>query len=98
MNIFATSFSIPKGLIMIFTDHSIQRMSQRGIKRELIDLVYQYGTPIGNSIELDKKSIQEFINGLNDLKKMLLKVQDKKGICIVMQDNRVITTYCKNKG
>lgn len=83
---------------MILTNHSVQRMSQRGITKELIELAYKYGRSAGNSIELDKKSIQEFINGLNDLKKMLLRAQDKQGVCLIIQENRIITTYCKNKG
>lgn len=82
---------------MIGTQHSMQRMSQRGITMELIDMVYKYGKPIGNKVELDKKTIQKFIDELDYLKKTLLKVQDKNGVCIVIRDDKLITTYSKTK-
>ena len=75
------------------TFHSTRRASQRGIKKDHIDLVMQHGKVIR------KQGLRFFIMTQNELKYFPLHIQDVlKNVVVVLagNENVVITTY-KNK-
>ncbi len=78
------------------TQHSLVRMSQRGLTKQLIDLVFRFGTDQNDKLILNKKLAQEAVKELDKMRKGLLKVIDKGGVTIVMSDDVLITTYNTN--
>lgn len=42
------------------SQHALSRCSQRGIKPELLQLAYDYGTPRGDKLILNKKDARQF--------------------------------------
>jgi hypothetical protein len=81
---------------MVTTQHSLARMSQRGLPKRLIDLVCEFGKEQGDKFILNKKSTQKMINELDSMRKELLKIMDKGGITVVVNDNTLITAYNTN--
>lgn len=69
------------------------RMTQRGIRQELLDIALQYGEPAQDKVILGKKALQSFLDELQGLERSLLKVMDKGGIVVVTCDGQLITTY-----
>lgn len=78
------------------TQHSLVRMSQRGLTKQLIDLVFRFGTDQNDKLILNKKLAQEAVKELDKMRKGLLKVIDKGGVTIVMSDDVLITAYNTN--
>ena len=78
------------------TKHSLARMSQRGLPKRVIDLVYQLGKEKGDKIILDKKMIKNKLAELDAMRKELLKVMDKGGVTLVMDSDVLITAYNTN--
>lgn len=81
---------------MVTTQHSLTRMSQRGLPKRLIDLVCEFGKEQGDKFILNKKSTQKMINELDSMRKELLKIMDKGGITVVVNDDTLITAYNTN--
>ncbi|MDP3587643.1 MAG: hypothetical protein Q8R58_06300 [Sulfuricurvum sp.] len=81
---------------MVTTQHSLARMSQRGLPKRLIDLVCEFGKEQGDKFILNKKSTQKMINELDSMRKELLKIMDKGGITVVVNDDTLITAYNTN--
>lgn len=83
---------------MLETKHILKRMSQRGIKKEMLNLALFFGEFKNNKIILDKKNINSLIKNLNNIKQDLMKLNDKGGLVLVLDLNKenMITTY--NKG
>lgn len=111
------------------TKHLKQRMSQRGIKQEMLNLVYDYGRVRGDKMILDRKETKKILNmidsgmkaikktgeaivvfndtkyklqgkesniifeNLNRMRSTLIKIIDKGGITLVIDDNTAITAY-----
>jgi hypothetical protein len=71
-------------------------MSQRGLPKRLIDLVCEFGEKQGDKFILNKKSTQKMINELDSIRKGLLKIMDKGGITVVVNDDALITVYNTN--
>jgi len=78
------------------TNHSLVRMSQRGLTKQLIDLVAKFGNGYGDKLVLNKKSTQKAIAELDKMRKQLIKIMDKGGVTIVMEDDILITAYNTN--
>ena len=81
---------------MVTTQHSLARMSQRGLPKRLIDLVCEFGKEQGDKFILNKKSTQKMINELDSMRKELLKIIDKGGITVVVNEDTLITAYNTN--
>jgi hypothetical protein len=81
---------------MVTTQHSLARMSQRGLPKRLIDLVCEFGKEQGDKFILNKKTTQKMINELDSMRKELLKIMDKGGITVVVNDDTLITAYNTN--
>lgn len=75
------------------TKHSLARMSQRGLPKKLIDIVYKFGKEKGDKIILDKKMVMRQLQELDMMRKELLRVMDKGGITIVLDGETLITAY-----
>jgi len=75
------------------TKHSLVRMSQRGLTKQLINLVTEFGKDSGDKLILNRKATQKVINELDHIRKELLKVMDKGGVTIVMENDVLITAY-----
>jgi hypothetical protein len=71
-------------------------MGQRGVKGRLVDVVSQYGTKKGDRIVLDRKNIDELLNGLDRLRKDLTEIKDKGGLVVIEDNGRQITVYRVN--
>jgi len=81
---------------MVTTKHSLARMSQRGLSKNLIDLVFEYGKAQGDKLILNKKTTQKMIKELDTLKKDLIRIIDKGGVTIVCNSDTLITAYNSN--
>ena len=75
------------------TFHSTRRASQRGIKKDHIDLVMQHGKVIR------KQGLRFFIMTQNELKYFPLHIQDvlKNMVVVLAGDENVVLTTYKNK-
>ncbi|WP_323587119.1 hypothetical protein [Aliarcobacter butzleri] len=82
---------------MFSTNHFKSRMSQRGISKKVIDLVLAFGKDEGDKLFLDRKETQRIIYQIDNLRNTLLKVMDKGGVAVVVEDETLITTYNLDK-
>lgn len=78
------------------TRHIQARMTQRGIRQELIDIALRYGDPVQDKVVLGKKGLQQLLDELQEVRKDLLKAMDKGGIVVVTKGGQLITTYNLN--
>jgi hypothetical protein len=84
---------------MDISRHAIARIQQRGIPKDLVDLIMEFGTPQlkpGGAIEYSvrKKDKNRMIGHLKHLINRLDKIANK-GVLII--DDHVITTYHKKQ-
>ena len=82
---------------MFSTNHFQARMSQRGHPKKVVDLVLEFGKYEGDKLFLDKKETQRIIYQIDNLRNILLKVMDKGGVAVVVEDETLITTYNLDK-
>lgn len=74
--------------------HARSRLSQRGIRQEVAEIVYQFGRPQGDKLTLDSKSAKGLILELEKEICALKKVVDQKGVTLVVgEDGKIITAY-----
>lgn len=71
------------------TKHFQQRMSQRGIKQDMVDLVLTYGETQGDKIILSRKASAQLMAAVRTLGKIL----DKGGLVVVTSGDAQLTTY-----
>lgn len=81
---------------MITTNHILTRMSQRGISKKLVDLVYEYGKEKGDKLILNKKTTQTLIKEIDSMRKELLRIMDKGGVTVVLDNDALVTAYNTN--
>jgi len=75
------------------TRHFAQRMSQRGVSREMVELVRDYGVLEGDRLILGKRDAAKLIDQLAKKLRVLKKIQDKGGLVVVEAGESLITTY-----
>ena len=75
------------------TLHFSQRMSQRGVSREMVRLVREYGSLEGEKVVLGQRAAGQVIDELMDELRVLKKIQDKGGVIVVEDGDSLITTY-----
>ena len=85
-----------KGVNVKTTKHSLARMSQRGLTKQLIELVVEFGKDRGDKVILNKKMTQKVISEIDCLRKELVKIIDKGGVTVVMDNGSIITAYNTN--
>ncbi len=81
---------------MLTTKHCLARMSQRGLPKRLLDLVLEFGKDKGDKLVLNKKTTQKVIDEIDMLRKELLRIMDKGGVTVVIDNNSLITAYNTN--
>ena len=81
------------------TNHGMARMNQRGITKEMIELVLEYGDYIQDKVILNSRKLKNLIKKVSkSIKSKLLKLLDKGGLVVVLADDcTVITTYNHNR-
>jgi hypothetical protein len=75
------------------TKHAMQRMSQRGITRPIIDLTIEYGEIDRDKRVLNCKTAQRLLNERENEVRALKKILDKGGVTVVIDGDSIITTY-----
>lgn len=81
---------------MHMTKHIQQRLSQRGIKHSMLDLVIQFGKQKGSKCILNRKGIDSLLRELEKIKKDALKMRERGGVVVVTENDALITTYGVN--
>jgi len=81
---------------MVTTKNSLARISQRGLSKSLIDLVFTYGKEQGDKLILNKKTTQKMIKEIDNMRKQLLRIMDKGGVTVVVENDILITAYNTN--
>jgi hypothetical protein len=74
---------------MYKTKHAQQRMSQRGISQDMVDLVLGYGVTDGDKVVLDRNASARLMRAARTLAKIL----DKGGLVVVASGDAQLTTY-----
>lgn len=78
---------------MVTTKHCQARMSQRGLPKRLLDIVLEFGKDSGDKLILNKKATQKVLDEIDTIKKELLKIMDKGGVTLVLDNDTLITAY-----
>lgn len=71
------------------TRHFQQRMTQRGISQDMVDLVLSYGETDGDKVILSRKASARLMEAARTLAKIL----DKGGLVVVASGDAQLTTY-----
>jgi len=71
------------------TRHFQQRMTQRGINQDMVDLVLSYGETDGDKVILSRKASARLMEAARTLAKIL----DKGGLVVVASGDAQLTTY-----
>lgn len=82
-----------------FTQHALKRVNNRGIVKEMIMLTLEFGKVYNDKIVLLNKTIKKLLLKIKDpeIKKWLIKLIDKKGLTLVVDNGTIITVYSNNK-
>jgi hypothetical protein len=75
------------------TQHLQQRMSQRGISREMVELVLTHGVPDQDKYVLGRKEALRLLEDFQRSERLLKKILDKGGVVVVADGDALITTY-----
>ena len=78
---------------MAKTKHFKARMSQRGIRQDLVDLTLRFGEDDQDRRILGEKALQRVLDELRMIERQVLKALDKGGIVVVEANGALITTY-----
>lgn len=81
---------------MVTTKHCQARMAQRGLPKRLLDLVLEFGKDSGDKLILNKKATQKVIDEIDTMRKELLRIMDKGGVTVVIDNEAMITAYNTN--
>jgi hypothetical protein len=78
------------------TRHIKQRMSQRGISKEMVNLVIAHGVIHGDKYVVGRKEALQLIRELDNERRVLTKILDKGGVEVVTEGDALITAYNRN--
>ena len=81
--------------MLTFTRHALQRMNQRGVTKEMIELTITYGKYQKDKVILKSRDIKGLLKKVSkDVRSKLMKLLDKGGLVVVLSDEcAVITVY-----
>nr|WP_221441909.1 DUF4258 domain-containing protein [Luteimonas sp. MC1825] len=68
-------------------------MSQRGVSRDMVRLVREYGVLEGKKVVLGRRATGKLIDDLMAELRVLKKIQDKGGLIVIEDGDSLITTY-----
>ena len=75
------------------TRHIKQRMSQRGISQEMVNLVIAHGVIQGDKYVVGRKEALQRLRELDSERRVLTKILDKGGVSVVTEGDTLITAY-----
>ncbi len=76
------------------TKHIQARMTQRGIREELVQLAVQFGYEHHDGkVILNRKGAERLVQELERIKRTARKIMESGGLCVVAQGDALITTY-----
>ena len=78
---------------MAKTRHIHQRMSQRSISQQMLELVKVFGVGNGDKTYLSKKGIDDALSELNRISKEMQKMKSRGGLVLVESGEVGITAY-----
>jgi len=78
---------------MHMTQHFSQRMSLRGITKDIVDLVLAHGEQEGDKAILSRKNAMRLLEALQHKERLVKKIIDKGGLVVVADGDALITTY-----
>ena len=78
---------------MAKTRHINQRMNQRSISQQMLEIVKMFGIDEGDKTVLNKKGIDAALVELNDLAKTMQKMKSRGGLVLVESGDTELTTY-----
>ena len=78
------------------TLHIKQRMSQRGISKEMVNLVIAHGLIQGDKYVVGRKEALQLLRALDNERRVLTKILDKGGVEVVTEGDALITAYNRN--
>ena len=81
---------------MVTTKHCQARITQRELTKRFLDLVLEFGKDNGDKLILNKKATKKVIEEIDSIRKELLKIMDKGGVTVVIENERLITAYNTN--
>ncbi|MBE8232631.1 MAG: hypothetical protein HAW67_02765 [Endozoicomonadaceae bacterium] len=79
--------------MMAKTRHIQQRMSQRCIKDEMLELIGQFGSWNGDRCILNEKACSKVLQALEAMRKQLVHAKEKGGFVLVNENGADITAY-----
>lgn len=82
---------------MHITKHAEKRMNHRGINKDLLNIILNFGEYEGDTIILRNKKLNGLIAEIENIKHKLLKARDHGELILVIGNNKIITTYKKYK-
>ncbi len=75
------------------TQHIQQRMSQRGVSRDMVELVLEHGAMDQDKYILGRREALNLLEVIQRRERVIKKILDKGGVTVVAEDGRLITTY-----
>lgn len=75
------------------TRHIQQRMSQRSIRKEMLELVKIFGVDSGDKTILNKRGIDLALKELREISKTMHKMRSRGGMVLVETGEFEITSY-----
>ena len=78
---------------MAKTRHIHQRMNQRAISQQMLEIVKMFGVDDGDKTYLNKKGIDAALNEINNLSKQIQKMRSRGGLVLVESGEVEITAY-----
>jgi hypothetical protein len=75
------------------TRHMMSRMNHRGIGKDLVDLVLEYGECQQDKYVLNRNSLERLLSELRDLERTVIRAIGKRGVVVVEDEGQLITTY-----
>jgi Domain of unknown function (DUF4258) len=78
---------------MQMTGHIQQRMSQRGVSRDMVELVLTHGTLEQDKHVLGRSEALHLLEAFQRQMRIVKKILDKGGVTVVAEDGALVTTY-----
>lgn len=78
---------------MEITQHIQQRMSQRGVSRDMVEVVLTYGKLEQDKYVMGRREALGLLELINRQARVVKKILDKGGVTVVAEDGVLITTY-----
>jgi fructose-1-phosphate kinase PfkB-like protein len=78
---------------MAKTRHINQRMNQRGINEQMLEIVKMFGVDKGDKTYLNRKGIEAVEKELKNLLKQMDRMKSRGGIVLVESGECEVTTY-----